>query len=220
MLDDLDAELERRGHRFVRYADDLRVYVGTRRAAERVLDGLTGFVERPLKLRANRDKSGVAPSARRGLLGFGFFKWAGKVKVRVDRKAIRAVKARIRRLTAWNWGVSRAHRVATLNRFVTGWCAHFARAETPSVFAELDEWLRRRLRQCAWKQWKRVRTSIDRLRSLGIPRPSAFQWANSRKGAWRIAGSAVLQRALPNAYWQGLGLIGFTEAYGRVRAVW
>jgi RNA-directed DNA polymerase len=104
MLDDLDRELERRGHRFVRYADDLRIYVGTRRAAERVLETVTAFIERRLKLRVNRDKSGVAPSTRRGLLGFGFYKRDGGVKVRIDRKALKACKARIRRLTARSWG--------------------------------------------------------------------------------------------------------------------
>jgi group II intron reverse transcriptase/maturase len=220
MLDDLDHELERRGHRFVRYADDLRIYVGTPRAAERVLDSVNGFIERRLKLKVNRDKSGVAPFARRGLLGFGFYKRDGEVKVRIDRKAIKAVKARIRRLTARNWGVSMAHRIGALNRFIHGWCAYFAWAETPSVFAELDQWLRRRLRQCQWKQWKRIRTRVRELVRLGIKRNQAWQWANTRRGSWRVAGSAILQRALPTAHWEGLGLVGFSEAYGRVRAVW
>ncbi len=220
MLDDLDKELERRGHRFVRYADDLRIYVGTRRAAERVLDGIGAFVERRLKLRINRSKSGVAPSTRRGLLGFGFFTRDGVVKVRVEQEALQAVKARIRRLTARAWGVSMAHRIGALNRFVLGWCAYFAWAETPSVFAELDQWLRRRLRQCQWKQWKRIKTRVRALVRLGIKRNQAWQWANTRRGSWRVAGSAILSRALPNAHWKDLGLVGFTEAYGRVRAVW
>lgn len=220
MLDDLDKELERRGHRFVRYADDLRIYVGTPRAAERVLGSVSTFIEHRLKLRVNRDKSGVAPSVRRGLLGFGLFRRRGETKVRVDRKALQAVRARIRRLTARNWGVSMAHRIAALNRFILGWSAYFAWAETPSVFAELDEWLRRRLRQCQWKQWKRIRTRVRELVRLGITRNQAWQWANTRRGSWRVAGSAILQRALPTAHWQGLGLVGFTEAYSRVRAVW
>jgi group II intron reverse transcriptase/maturase len=220
MLDDLDRELERRGHRFVRYADDLRIYVGTRRAAERVLASTTVFVERRLKLRVNRDKSAADRSDRRGLLGFGFFKRAGQVKVRVDRRSLKAVRARVRRLTARNGGVSMAHRIGALNRFITGWCAYFAWAETPSVFAELDEWLRRRLRQCQWKQWKRIRTRLRELRRLGIKWNQAWQWANTRRGSWRVAGSAILSRALPNAHWRDLGLVGFVESYGRVRAVW
>ncbi len=220
MLDDLDRELERRGHRFVRYADDLRVYVGTRRAAERVLESVSTFIERRLKLRVNRDKSGVAPSTRRGLLGFGFFKRHGEVKVRIEAKAIAALKARIRRLTARNWGVSMRIRIVALNRFVAGWSAYFALTEAPSVLEDLDKWLLRRLRQVRWKEWKRYRAKVRNLRALGIPAGRARQWAGSRKGPWRLARSAPLQRAMPRRYWTDLGLLGFVEAYGRVRAVW
>ncbi len=113
------------------------------------------------------------------------------MKVRVDKKALKAVKPRIRRLTARSWGVSIARRVAALNRFITGWCAYFAWAETPSVFAELDQGLRRRLRQCQWKQWKRVRTRLRELVRLGIKRNQAWQWANTRRGSWRVAGWAL-----------------------------
>ena len=220
MLDDLDRELERRGHRFVRYADDLRVYMRSERAAGRALEGLTRFVERRLKLRVNREKSGTDSAFRRGLLGFGFFRRQGEVRVRVDTAARRAVRARIRRLTARNWGVSMATRIAALNRFILGWCAYFALAETPSVFAELDQWLRRRLRQAQWKQWKRIRTRVQRLCSLGITRGQAWEWANTRRGSWRVAGSAILQRALPIDHWRHLGFAGFSDSYGRVRAVW
>jgi len=113
-----------------------------------------------------------------------------------------------------------ARRIGALNRFILGWCAYFAWAETPSVFAHLDQWLRRRLRQCQWKQWKRVRTKARALVSLGINRGQACRWASSRRGAWRVAGSPILQRALPTAYWRHLGLRGFAEAYGRVRVAW
>jgi RNA-directed DNA polymerase len=217
MLDDLDRELEQRGHRFVRYADDIRVYVGTRRAAERVLDNVTGFVERRLKLKVNRDKSGTAPAIRRGLLGFGFFKRDGVVKVRIDSKALKALKVRIRRLTSRTWGVSMQIRIAALNRFIRGWCAYFALTEAPSVLERLDKWLLRRLRQVRWKEWKRYRTKVRNLRALGIPAGRARQWAGTRKWSWRLAGSAPLQRAMPRSYWTGLGLCGFSEAYGRVR---
>jgi hypothetical protein len=220
MLDDLDRELQRRGHRFVRYADDLRVYVRSERAAGRALEGLTRYVERKLKLRVNRKKSGVDSAFRRGLLGFGFFRRQGEVRVRVDTAARRAVKARIRRLTARNWGVSMAARIAAVNRFILGWCAYYALAETPSVFAELDQWVRRRLRQCQWKQWKRVRTKARALVSLGINRGQAWKWANTRRGSWRVAGSAILQRALPIDHWRRLGFAGFSDSYGRVRVGW
>jgi group II intron reverse transcriptase/maturase len=220
MLDDLDKELEKRGHRFVRYADDLRVYVKTERAAGRVLDSLTSFIEKRLKLKVNREKSGVAPATKRGLLGFGFFERKGKVDIRIDPKARKAMLAKIRRLTSRTWGISMEVRIAALNRFIRGWCAYFALANTPSVFEQADEWLRRRMRQVRWKQGKRIRTRVRNLRALGVPPQKAYEWANSRRGSWRIAGSAPLQRAMPNAYWTGIGLVGFQECYGRVRHVW
>lgn len=172
-----------------------------------------------MKLKVNADKSAVAQATKRGLLGFSFFRRKGEVKVRIDPKAKRAVKARIRRLTARSWGISTERRIAILNRFIRGWCAYFALADTPSVFAELDEWLRRRLRQVTWKQWKRLRTKLRMLQRHGIQRNQAWQWANTSKGTWRIAGSAVMTRALPNAYWRTQGLMDFSESYRSARSV-
>ena len=219
MLDDLDAELERRGHSFVRYADDLRVYVASERAATRVLAGVTAFVERRLKLRVNREKSGVAPATRRGLLGFGFFKGNGNVKVRLDPKAKHRLKARLRRLTSRRWRVAMAVRLAA-QPVPQRWSAYFALAETPSVFAEFDEWLRRRLRQVRWKEWKRYAARRRNLRALGISDWQARQWAASRKGYWRLSGSPVLQRALPNRYWADLGLVALSDRIRRLREHW
>jgi group II intron reverse transcriptase/maturase len=221
MLDDLDKELERRGHRFVRYADDVRVYVASERAATRVLESLTDYIERRLKLRVNRDKSGVARATKRGLLGFGFFRRKDDgVGIRVDPKAMSAMKARIRALTARCWGVAMEGRILALNRFISGWCAYFALAETPDTFDKLDRWLRRRLRQVRWREWHRPRTRVRNLRALGIPQRQAVQWALSGKGSWRLAGSAPLARALPNSYWRGLGFVGFEVSYGRIRDAW
>lgn len=151
MLDDLDKELERRGHRFVRYADDLRIYVRSERAGQRVLEGITSFVEGRLKLKVNRDKSEVAPATKRGLLGFGFMRRNERIDARIDPKARKAVKEQIRRLTSRTWGVSRSERIDTLNRFISGWTAYFALADTPSVFAALDPWTRRR-RGTPWQR--------------------------------------------------------------------
>lgn len=220
MLDDLDKEIERRGHSFVRYADDIRIYVTSERAGRRVLESITRFIERRLNLKVNAHKSGVDSAYKRGLLGFGFFKRKGEVKIRIDAKARKAMKARIRRLTSRTWGISMKVRIAVLNRYIRGWCAYFTLADTPSVFDEFDEWLRRRLRQVHWKQWPRVFTRYRKLRALGIPVDKSWQWAKSQKGAWRMAGSAPLQRALPNAYWVELGLRGFRESYRSVRSVW
>lgn len=220
MLDDLDKELEQRGHRFVRFADDVRIYVASERAALRVLEGVSDFIERRLKLKVNADKSGVAPATKRGLLGFCFFRRKGEVKVRIDPKAKKAMKAKIRRLTARSWGISMPQRITILNRYIQGWCAYFALADTPSSFAEFDEWLRRRLRQVHWKQWKRPKTKRRKLKALGIPAQKAYEWSYTSKGSWRIAGSPPLQRAMPNAYWVHLGLQGFSDRYGYVREVW
>jgi RNA-directed DNA polymerase len=217
MLDDLDSELERRGHRFVRYADDLMVYVGGERAGTRVMDSITQYVERRLKLRVNRRKSAVAPATKRPFLGFGFFVRDGEVRVRVDPDARKRAKARLRRLTARSWSISMEQRLRAINRFTVGWTAYFAYADTATPFRELDEWLRRRLRQVRWKEWKRYQNRRRNLRALGIPERSAREWAGSRKGCWRVAGSWILTRALPNAYWQEQGLQGFSDPYRRFR---
>jgi len=217
MLDDLDHELERRRHPFVRYADDLRVYVASERAAARVLAGVTTFVEQRLHLRVNRDKSGIAPATVRGLLGFGFRRHSGQVRIRLDPKTKVRLRARLRQLTDRHRSIAMPVRLALLNRFLAGWAAYFALADTPSVFDEVDEWLRRRLRQVRWKEWKRFAARRRNLRALGIPDDKARQWAGSRKGYWRMAGSPPLQRALPTRYWTDLGLVslGF-----RVRRRW
>jgi RNA-directed DNA polymerase len=217
MLDDLDQELTQRGHCFVRYADDLMIYVQSERAGERVMAGTRRFVGQKLKLRVNEAKSAVAPASARPFLGFAFFRRHGEVQVRLDPKARAAAKQRLRRLAARSWRVSMAVRIVALNRFTRGWTAYFALADTPSVFAELDEWLRRRLRQVRWKEWKRPRTRARNLCALGIPAGTARQWALTRKGYWRVAGSVILSRALPNAYWQAQGLVGFSGPYRRFR---
>jgi hypothetical protein len=137
--------------------------------------------------------------------------------VRVDPKARQRAKGRLRRLTARRWGVSMERRITAINRFSVGWTAYFALADTPRPFEDLDEWLRRRLRQIRWKEWKRYRTRRRNLVALGIPERPAREWAGSRKGYWRISGSPPLQRALPNAYWASLGLKGFADPYRRFR---
>ena len=220
MLDDLDAELERRGHVFVRYADDLRVYVASERAATRVLEGITAFVEQRLHLRVNQAKSGVAPATVRGLLGFGFLRRDGRIRVRLEQKTKRRLKARLRELTARSRSIAMPVRLALLNRLLAGWTAYFALAETPSVFDEFDEWLRRRLRQVRWKEWKRFAARRRNLRALGIPDWQAALWAASRKGYWRMAGSAPLSRAMPNRYWADLGLVPLGSRVRRLREHW
>ena len=138
-----------------------------------------------------------------------------------DKQLLRLIRryleARLRLLTSRRWGVSMERRIFEINRYTVGWTAYFALADTPSPFRELDKWLRRRLRQVRWKEWKRVRTKLRMLRAAGIPEHDARRWAFSRKGYWRIAGSPVLSTALPNAYWTKLGLQGFADPYRRFR---
>ncbi len=144
------------------------IYVKSRRAGKRVLQSTRAFVEKRLKLRVNEAESAVAPATASPFLGFGFFRREGEVKVRLDPKALPAVKMRLRRLTGRSWRVSMAKRIGALNRFSRGWTAYYALADTPSVFAELDEWLRRRLRQVRWKEWKKPKGRFHSLVACGI----------------------------------------------------
>ncbi|MBE0418291.1 MAG: group II intron reverse transcriptase/maturase [Coriobacteriia bacterium] len=217
ILDDLDKELEKRSHRFVRYADDIRVFLHSARAAERVMEGVTEFVEKRLKLKVNREKSSVRPASQAMLLGFGFYVREGRVKVRIAPKALKRLKERLRMLTRRNWRVSMEVRIAALNKFTRGWMAYFRLAATPSVFRNLDGWLYRRMRQVRWKEWKRCSARLRNLCALGIPHSTARSWAFSRKGCWRIAGSGVLQRSLPRSYWDGLGLLSLSQHWSRYR---
>jgi RNA-directed DNA polymerase len=217
MLDDLDAELERRGHRFVRYADDLRVYVQSERAGQRVMASITTFIEQRLKLRVNRRKSAVAWATTRPFLGFGFYRRGGQVKLGVSPKARQRAKDRLRELTGRTWGVPMERRIHAINRFTVGWTAYFALADGERPFRALDEWLRRRLRQVRWKECKRYRTRVRNLRALGATGRAAHEWAMSRKGPWRVAGSWILSTTLTNGYWTSHGLHGFADPYRRFR---
>lgn len=216
-LDDLDQELRRRGHRFVRYADDVMIYVTSRRAGQRVMDSVCAFIEQRLKLKVNRTKSAVAWAGRRTFLGFSFYKRKDGWRIGVGRDAPKRAKRRLRRLTARTWGVPMERRIDAINRFTLGWTAYFALAEGERPFHDLDEWLRRRLRQVRWKEWKRYSARRRNLRALGAPERSAREWAATRKGPWRVAGSWVLSRTLTDAYWQQHGLLGFTDPYRRLR---
>ncbi|WP_277750825.1 group II intron reverse transcriptase/maturase [Nonomuraea polychroma] len=217
MLDDLDRELWKRGHRFVRFADDIRVFVRSRRAAHRVLDSVTTMIEQRLKLKVNTEKSSVRHAREATLLGFGFFFTRSGVKIRVDPKAVSRLKDRIRELTSRRWSVSMPCRIGKLNAYVTGWMAYFHLADTPRVFKDLDEWFRRRMRQIRWKEWKKPKTRRRNLRKLGIPDHKAREWASSGKGYWRIAGSPILARALPNIHWTDLGLKGLYPTWHRLK---
>lgn len=211
LLDDLDKELERRGHRFVRYADDCNVYVGSRRAGERVLKSMTRYLGERLSLVVNEAKSAVDRPWKRKFLGFSFTNLKERPAIRIAPQALKRCKDRLRQLT-WRWkGQSMGQTLDHLNAYARGWAGYFSLAETKSPFEELDEWLRRRLRAILWHQWKKPKARAHNLIRMGIPRDKAWQWAYSGKGTWRMAGSAPLQRALGNAYWHAQGLVSLAE---------
>jgi hypothetical protein len=215
MLDDLDRELWGRGHRFVRYADDLRVFVRSERAAQRVFESVCGVIGRRLKLKVNREKSSIRHAAQATLLGFGFLLTGPQVRIRVAPKAIKRLKDQLRILTRRSWRVSMDYRISRLNRFTTGWMAYFRLADTGNLAREMDRWLRRRLRQVRWKEWKTTAARRHNLRIRGISESNVRKWGGSSKGYWRIAGSQVLGVALPNAYWEHLGLKTLTATRQR-----
>ncbi|OFW17516.1 MAG: group II intron reverse transcriptase/maturase [Acidobacteria bacterium RIFCSPLOWO2_12_FULL_66_10] len=205
VLDDLDRELERRGHRFVRYADDCNIYVRSERAGQRVMEHTSTFITTRLKLKVNREKSAVARPAARKFLGFSFTT-GPTPRRRIAPKATTRFKARIRTLTRRTRGVSVEQMVRELATYLTGWRGYFGYCETPSVLADLDSWLHRRLRCAAWKQWKRGTRRFAELRRRGVGIDLAAQTAGSPHGPWRLSRSPALSIAFPGVYFDSLGL--------------
>jgi RNA-directed DNA polymerase len=205
VLDELDQELERRGHRFARYADDCNIYVGSERAGQRVMTSITGFITRRLKLKVNAAKSAVARPAERKFLGFSI-SHGETAKRRIAPKALLRFKLKVRELTGRSRGISVEEMTKELSSYLRGWKSYFGFCETPSVLARLDRWLRRRLRSMIWKQWKRGKVRFRELRQRGIGKDLAAQTAGTRHSCWRLANSPALSRALPTAYFDSLGL--------------
>jgi RNA-directed DNA polymerase len=204
MLNELDRELERRGHRFVRYADDCNIYVRSRRAGARVMASVERFVARRLKLKVNTAKSAVDAPSRRKFLGFSFTGGTSP-KRRIAPQALVRFKSRVRELTRRTRGQSLGQIVKDLSRYLIGWRGYFAFCQTPSVLHGLDRWIRRRLRAIAWKQWKRGRTRFAELRRRGVGKDLAAQTAGSPHGPWRLSNSPALTIALSNAALATLG---------------
>jgi len=216
LLDDLDKELERRGHKFARYADDANIYVRSRRAGLRVMDSVRRFVEGRLKLRINLQKSAVDRPWRRKFLGFSFT-WESEPRVRIAPKSLKRFKERVRQLTARRWSISLEERIRRVNAYLRGWLGYFRLADTPTVLQALDEWIRRRLRMCLLKQWKRPATKRRNLVALGIPEDWARLISGSRKGYWRLAKTPQVNKALGLAYWRDQGLTSLVDRYRELR---
>ncbi|HEY8420497.1 MAG TPA: group II intron reverse transcriptase/maturase [Thermoclostridium sp.] len=216
MLNELDKELEKRGRRFCRYADDCNIYVKSRKAAERVMKSVTRFLEEELKLKVNRDKSTVGRPWNLKFLGFSFYSRKGEIRIRAHDKPVRRFMNKIREITARSNGKSMAWRIGKLNQCIIGWVNYFSIADMGKTARKIDEWMRRRIRMCFWKQWKKIRTKYDNLVKLGIDKRKAWEFANTRKGYWRIANSPILSMTITNEYLKKLGLQSISERYSLV----
>jgi len=217
MLDDFDKELERRGHKFVRYADDCNIYAKSFRAGQRVLASITKYLEKKLRLKVNQEKSAVDRPWRRKFLGFSFY--IGKqVGIRLSPETIKRLKERVREITRRNKSVSMGQRVKELSTYLKGWLGYYALADARKALLEIDKWIRHRLRMCTWKQWKRVRTRIREFRAHGAPEWMAVAYSNTRKGPW--AASLLLNSILTKDYWQKLGLVSLMDRYLEIRNAW
>lgn len=216
LLDDLDKELEKRGHKFCRYADDCNIYVKSRRAGERVMGSVRRFIENVLKLKVNEKKSAVDRPWKRKFLGFSFYISKGKVGIFVHHKPIERFKAKIREITSRSNGKSMTWRRDQLNRLIVGWVNYFGLADMRWKAKSLDEWIRRRIRMCFWKQWKKIKTRHDNLVRLGIADSKAWEFANTRKGYWRVSNSPILSVSLSNAYLKKFGFVSLSDLYSVV----
>jgi RNA-directed DNA polymerase len=205
VLDEFDRELEKRDHRFVRYADDCNIYVRSERAGQRVMSNLTQFITRRLKLKVNAEKSAVARPGERKFLGFSLSP-GQEGKRRIAPKALQRFKQKVRALTFRTRGRSIEQIVKELSSYLRGWKSYFGFCQTPSVLERLDRWIRHRLRSIMWKQWKRGTVRFRNLRKRGVGLDLAAQTAGSAHGPWRIAKSPALHTALPNAYFDSLAL--------------
>ena len=216
MLTELDRELEKRGHKFCRYADDNNVYVRSKKAGDRVMRSITEFIENKLKLKVNKDKSAVDRPWRRKFLGFTFYQWCGKIGIRVHEKSINKFKAKIRKITSRSNAWDMDYRMLKLRQCTIGWLNYFGIADIARLTKELDEWSRRRLRMCFWKQWKKIKTKHDNLKKLGVNESKAWEFANTRKSYWRIANSPILATTLTNSYFEKIGYTIIHKRYKQV----
>jgi len=214
LLDDLDKELERRGHRFVRYADDCNVYVQSRAAGERVMASLEGWLERHLRLRINRTKSAVARPWKRTFLGYSVTQ-NFRPKLKVAAESVKRMKGKLRDLLRQGRGRSLTVTVTTIARYLQGWMAYYNRAEVRGVFEDLDKWLRRKLRRNVWKQWKRPRTRMRELQRRGLDRVNAWRAAYNGRGPWFNAGAPHMHLALPSTVLTYWGLPSLVQLHQR-----
>jgi RNA-directed DNA polymerase len=213
VLDELDKELEKRGHKFVRYADDLSIYVRSAKASERVKESITRFIEGKLKLKVNRTKSRISRPNESSLLGFSFYKDKDGWQIRISEKSYLKFKKKAKELTSRRWSIAMKDRLIRLNRLTRGWVNYFRIAKCQSRLSKLDSWIRFRLRMCIWKTWKKVRTRIANLTKLGYDKVRAIMYGNTRKGYCRVAHSQILTYKLTKDYFTDLGYTTLESVY-------
>ena len=213
MLNELDKELTRRGHRFVRYADDCMIFCKSKKSANRTLNNIVPYIEGKLFLKVNRTKTCVAHISKVKYLGYSFYKYKGKCRFRVHPKSVEKMKNKIRELTDRHNGWGNEYRALKLTQFIRGWVNYFGMADMKSMLRSNDEWLRHRIRAIYWKQWKKVKTKFKELKKLGVEEEKAWICANMRNGTWYCGGYFVLQTAFNNKKLRELGYPTFTEFY-------
>ena len=216
MLNEMDKELTRRGHRFVRYADDCMIFCKSRKSAERTLENILPYIEGKLFLKVNRTKTSVAHISKVKYLGYSFYRYKGKCRFRAHPKSVEKMKNKIRELTDRSNGWGNEYRALKLTQFIRGWVNYFGKADMKSLLRSNDEWLRHRIRAIYWKQWKKVKTKFKELKKLGVEEEKAWICANMRNGNWYCSGYFVLQTAFNNKKLRELGYPTFTEFYLKI----
>lgn len=213
MLHELDKELQKRGHHFVRYADDCSIYVSSSKSAQRVMEGVTEYIEGKLKLKVNREKTKVSQPHESTLLGFSFYRTEGKWQIRIAPKSLKRIKEKIRAHTSRKDPRGPREKVKKMEAFIRGWVNYFSIAQAKSIMVGLDEMTRTRIRIGIWKQWKLPRTRVEGLRKLGVNKRKAYEWGNSSAGYCRIAHSPVLMTTITKKIFHKMGYTGFYNYY-------
>ncbi|MEC3964819.1 group II intron reverse transcriptase/maturase [Flagellimonas halotolerans] len=217
LLNELDKELQKRGHRFVRYADDLIILCKSKRGAERTLRNIIPFIENKLFLKVNKEKTQVTYIRKTKFLGYSFYQYKGEGRLRAHPDSIHKMKQHIKLLTSRSNGGGGAIRKGKLNQFIKGWVNYFKMADMKNLLRDIDMWYRRRLRMCIWKQWKHIRTKGRMLIKLGLSKNQAWQYANTRKNYWRIANTDILRWTITNKRLSKAGYPSLLEFYMKVR---
>jgi len=211
MLHELDKELSKRGHRFVRYADDCSIYVRSKKSAKRVKESIIKFLECDLLLKVNREKTKISRAHESYLLGFSFYHMKGRYEIRISPKSVNRVKAKCKAITRSSDPTSENLKLTRLDEIIRGWVNYFKIANAKSIMEKLDKMIRTRLRISTWRKWKRTRTKVNNLLKLGLEKLQAYMWGNTSKGACRVAHSPILKRALDRQYFRHRGYIGFYQ---------